>query len=285
MSDTVLIGAQSSPQGVSWNPIETLRRMARLRGLVWQFARRDLAEKYKGSFLGAFWAILTPFLMLATYTFVFNVVLKVRWSEGGGQGGLEYALALFCGLLVYGVFSECAYVAPHLVVTRRSYVKRTVFPLEALPAVALVSALVRTGVGLAILLAVAVFSGVGIGPRAGLFVAVVPALVLFALGTGWFLASLGVFVRDAAHTVAILVQLLFFLTPIVYPVSAVPEKLRALVFLNPFTHLVEAARNTLLWNRAPDWLPLGAVTILGIVVFQAGFVFFERTKRAFADVL
>lgn len=279
----VVISAGSKGASFASNPLRTIAGLWRLRSLVWQFTRRDLAMTYRGSFLGGAWAVLTPLATLATYTFVFNVVLKARWEGGGGT--FEFALALFCGLILYGVFSECATAAPQLVLTHRVYVKKTAFPIEVLPVIALMSALVRAAAGMVVLVTVAVVC------RGRWHWTVVLAglpfvpLVLLTLGVGWFLAALGTFVRDASHTVAVVVHLLFFMTPIVYPMSAVPDRLTFIIRANPFTHIVEALRQVVLLGQQPNWPALGATTLVAAAVAQLGYVFFSATRKAFADVL
>lgn len=283
MSEVVVISARSVRGDLFINPLRIVRDLWRLRSLVWSFTARDLRARYRGSFLGVLWTVLTPLAMLATYTFVFSVVLKGRWE--GKAGTFEFALALFCGLIIYGVFSECATVAPHLVVNNRVYVKKTTFPLEVLPVVGLLSALFRAGAGMLVLVVtVAICKG---GLHWSVLLCALPfiPMALLTLGVGWFLAALGTFVRDAAHTVALLVHLVFFMTPIVYPVSAVPERLRVVIQLNPFTHLVEALRRLVLSGQMPDWAMLGATTAFALVVAVVGYTFFAASRKAFADVL
>lgn len=281
MSDTVIISARERA-GLCINPLTPLAEIRRYRSLIAHMTGRDLAERYRRSFFGAAWALITPFLVLAIYTFVFNIVLKARWGVEGGS--VEFALALFCGLIVFGVFSECASAAPTLVVNHANFAKKTTFPLAALPVVTLCSALVRAGVAVVVLLA-AVLVFKGLSWHVILLPLVFLPLVMFTLGVAWLLAALGVFVQDAAHSVALVVQLLFFMTPIVYPLESVPARLRIVIMANPFTHFVEAARAVVMWGRMPEWAWLAAATALSLVVFQAGFALFAASRRTFADAL
>jgi lipopolysaccharide transport system permease protein len=250
--------------------------------LVARLVRRDLAERYRASFLGAAWAVLTPFLLLAIYTFVFNVVMKARWGQATGR--LEFALAVFAGLMAFGVFSECAVMAPTLIVNHRHYVKKTAFPLEVLHVVILSSALVRALVGMVVLAAGVVIAGRATWGLLFVPLALLP-ISLMALGAAWFLSALGVFVRDMAQVVGLLVQALFFLTPIVYPVESVPDAVRPIAMLNPFTHLVGAARDAAIWGRMPGWGAFALACAVSLAVFVLGHAVFARCRRAFADVL
>jgi lipopolysaccharide transport system permease protein len=267
------------------DPIRTIRGLWRHRGLIWQLAWRELRQRYQGSLLGLAWAFLMPLFHLAVYTFVFNVVLHNKWNQAGDESRLVFALALFCGLILFNIFGEAVGAAPMIVLQGTNYVKKTIFPLEVLPVVNLVQVLIRAAASLAILVAaILLLTGMG---RWTIVLVVLPAapLVLMALGVSWFLAALGVFLRDISHAVTILVQMLFFLTPIVYPLSAVPESFRRVLALNPLAPLVEMARGAAMWGRVPDWRWLGLSLVVSVLVFQAGYAFFMKSKRAFADVI
>lgn len=194
------------------------------RHLIVQMARRDVMSRYRGSVLGLAWSLVTPLLMLSVYTFLFGVVFRSRWGGGGPEGTTEYTLVLFVGLIVHGLFAECVTRAPQLLLQHASFVKRVVFPLEILPWTVLVSALFHASVSLAIWLLFAVASGLPLSPSALLLPLVLLPLILLAMGCSWFFASLGVYLRDVGHTVAILTTLLLFLSPILYPLAAVPQK-------------------------------------------------------------
>ena len=153
MGETVIISAKPADTLAYCSPVETLRSLWRRKSLITHLTRIDLAQRYRGSFLGVAWTVLTPLLVLGIYTFVFNVVFKARWGMSPDEGRLEFALTLFCGLILYGIFSECAVIAPTVIVNNRNYVKKTVFPLEALVVVNLCSALARAAVSLVILVA------------------------------------------------------------------------------------------------------------------------------------
>ena len=267
------------------DPVRAIAGLWRHRDLIWQLAWRELRQRYQGSALGLIWPILMPLLHLAVYTFVFNVVLRARWSHQHDESRLVFALALFCGLIFFNLFSEAVAAAPLVVLQGATYVKKTVFPLEVLPVISLIQVLIRSGASF-LILAAAVLLVTDLG-RWTIVLAVLPAvpLMLMALGVSWFLAALGVFLRDISHAVTILMQVLFFLTPVVYPLSSVPEPYRRLLVANPLTPLVEMARDAAMWGQVPNpwWFALSLG--LSLVVFQAGYAFFMMSKRAFADVI
>jgi lipopolysaccharide transport system permease protein len=285
MATEVILSAVREPFRRYLNPARTVSDLWTHRHLVRQFAMRDVMARYKGSRLGLLWSILNPLLMLAVFTFVFSVVFHARWGVLQSESKAEFALTMFCGLIVFNLFAECANRAPSLIIGHANYVKKIVFPLEILPAAVVASALVFALISTGILLAaVPIFFGT-FSATLFLFPLVIVPLLLFSLGVGWFLASLGVYLRDIGHVVTVLMQILMFVTPIFYPISSVPQPFRTVITLNPLTVLVESARATLMWGQAPNWPWLAAVTGLALLVAQLGYAWFMKTKRGFADVL
>ncbi|WP_422631721.1 ABC transporter permease [Pseudomonas farsensis] len=271
-------------QKISASPMAMFSVLWQHRKLIHALSKREVASRYRGSYLGICWAVLTPAFMLAVYTFVFSVVFNAKWGDSG-HSKTEFALILFTGLVVFSVFSECISRAPGLVVANASYVKKVIFPLEILALVTLVGALFNLLVSLLVwmLFYLVCF---GLPPLTGLLLPLVLLpLVLFVLGLSWLLASLGVFLRDVGQMVGVLVTALMFMSPIFYPLSAIPEDYRYLLELNPLTHVIEQARAVLLWGQLPafgNWaLSLGA----GFICAWGGFAWFQKTRKGFADVL
>jgi lipopolysaccharide transport system permease protein len=268
-------------------------------GLV--LVRREIAARYRGSLLGLVWSFVTPLLMLMVYTFVFSVVFKARWvdtagaasgslnliekSQLAGESKAQFALILLAGMMVYNFFAECVNRAPGLITNNVNYVKRVVFPLDMLPWVALGSALFNLMIQLLVwLLAYAVLFG--LPPASALLIPLVwLPLVFCTLGLSWLLASLGVFVRDTAQVVGVLTGSLMFLTPIFYPVSALPENFQAFLYANPLTPVVEMTRNALYFGRSINWAMWAMHLATSLVVAWAGHTWFEKTRKGFADVL
>lgn len=251
-----------------------------VRNLVW----RDIAGRYRGSFGGIIWSFLTPLLMLSVYTFVFAGVFKARWSSAT-ESTADFALALFAGLCVFNVFAECFSRAPTLIVNNANYVKRVVFPLEVLPLVSLGSALFNLVVSLAAwLIGYLFFKGLPPVTALAFPLALLP-LILLTLGVSWFAAALGVYVRDLSHITGIVTSVLLFMTPIFYPIAALPERFRAILGWNPLALIVEQSRGLLLWGSPPSVGAYCALTAFGAASAWFGFWWFQRTRRGFADVI
>lgn len=272
-------------QSFSSSPREMLAGLWLNRGLIRNLIHREVVGRYKGSMLGIFWSLITPVFMLLVYTFVFSVVFKARWGSGGGDSKTEFALVLFAGLLVFNLFAECVNRAPTLILTNVNYVKKVVFPLEVLPWVAIGSALFHFAVGFGVWL-VAYALLVGLPHWTVLLSPLIMApFLLFVMGLSWALASLGVFLRDVGQLIGIVVQILMFLSPIFYPTSALPERLQAVMFLNPLTPPIEMMRNVMYWGQPPS-LQLWLVgTLASVAVAVIGFALFQKTRKGFADVL
>jgi lipopolysaccharide transport system permease protein len=254
------------------------------RHLIWQMTKREVIGRYRGSILGLMWSFFHPLLMLAVYTFVFYVVFKARWGNHG-DNKTEFAMLLFTGLIVYSIFAECTNRAPNLIVSNVNYVKKVVFPLEILPLVSLGSALFHAAVSVGVLLLFYGFVHMSVNWTVILFPILLVPLVFFILGLSWFLASVGVYLRDAGQGIGIVTTLVLFLAPIFYPISAIPEIYRSLVYINPLTLIVEQARDVLIWGKQPQWSYLGIYLLCSMVFAWLGFTWFQKTRKGFADVL
>ena len=260
-------------------------KLAVHRSVILQLVRRDLEVRYRGSVLGMAWAFLLPLSMLAVYTFVFGIVFKQRWGTGEAQSPADFALMLFAGLLVYSFFGECVSRAPVLILQNPNYVKKVVFPLQLLPLVPVGAALVQMGISV-VILAVATLALKGSLPwTIVLFPFAMLPLVFLVLACTWFLSALGVFLRDIGQVVGVAVSVLLYLSPVFFPLSAVPESVQWLVKLNPLTAPIEQARFLLVQGQVPplrEWLLLLVVAILAMAL---GHAVFRRLRPHFADVL
>ena len=259
--------------------------MWRHRDLIRQLARREVLGRYQGSVLGLAWSFLNPLLMLAVYTFVFSVVFKARWNHAGEESRADFAIVLFTGMIVYGIFSECVNRAPGLIVTNPSFVKKVVFPLEVLPVVTLGAALFHALIGFVVLAGAILVFRDGVPVTAVALPVVLLPLLAGTLGLSWILASLGVFLRDVSVTVSIFTTVLMFLSPIFYPISALPAAYQGIVAANPIAFVIEQARRVLVWGQWPDWGLLGLQLCMGLLVAWVGFWWFQKTRKGFADVL
>lgn len=268
----------------SAGPISLVNSLWKNRSLISQMTTREVIGRYRGSVMGLAWSFFNPILMLAVYTFVFSEIFKARWvGVETGKGG--FAVLLFVGMIVHGLFAECANRAPSLVMSHSNYVKKVVFPLEILPVITLGSALFHSCISLVVLLAAQLLIMGQLYWTALLFPLILVPLVLATLGVSWLLASLGVYLRDVGHVITVLTTVLLFLSPVLYPIAALPEVYKPWLQLNPLTYIIEESRSVLLFGHLPDWTSLGVAIIVGAVVASIGFWFFQKTRKGFADVI
>ncbi|MFF5993870.1 ABC transporter permease [Lysinibacillus sp. KU-BSD001] len=255
------------------------------KSLINQFTRREISNRYKGSYLGIVWSFITPLIMLVIYTFVFSVVFQAKWGAGENTSKVEFALLLLSGLLVFNIFSEVLSKSPTLITSNPNYVKKVVFPLEILPIVTLGSALFQALISYVILVS-ALFLLMGVfNWTALLFPLVLIPLVLFTVGLSWFISSLGVYIRDIGQIINLALPALMFMSPIFYPISVIPKEFHFIYQINPISYVVEDARRTIIWGELPSWDWMVYGTIIGVVFAAFGYIWFKKTRKGFADVL
>jgi lipopolysaccharide transport system permease protein len=270
-----------SPSALS--PIGMVASFVRHRAIISQIAKRDVVARYKGSYLGVLWSLITALMMLMVYAFVFGFIFHSKW--GPDQSKVDFALTLFSGLLVYNVFAETISRAPTLVTSNPGYVKKVVFPLETLPVAALFTALVNGLASLAVLLVAWVGFHHSISSTIWLFPLMLLPVCMGTLGLAWFLASLGVFIRDVAHPTGVLVQVLMFMSAVFYPLGNLSHRDQKLLMLNPLVTMLENVRRTLIWSQPPVWRWWAYAMAGSFVALQLGYYWFMRSRKAFADVI
>ncbi|WNN91272.1 ABC transporter permease [Gloeocapsopsis dulcis] len=254
-----------------------------LRSLV----QRDLDAKYKGSILGNLWPLLNQLSQLLIYTYVFSIVLRVKLSVRGlPDNNITFGLWLFAGLLPWTGFLNGFFPAATSVIAQQNLVKKVVFPLSLLPLVPVCSAFIESSLGLIVLiLLVGTASQVVHSTLWLLPIVWIPQLLLTA-GLGYLAAGLTVFLRDVPQTLALLTNLWFYATPIIYPASLIPEAWRGWIFwLNPMTAIVEGYRDLVLVGELRHGAELSVAVLVSVVVFCLGLAVYRRLRPAFADVL
>lgn len=255
----------------------------RHRSLIAELSKREVLGRYRGASFGLFWSLISPFMLLAVYSFAFGSIMKGRWPQA--EGHESFTLILFVGLIIHGFFSECIMRAPQLVTGNVSYVKRVIFPLDILPWPMVLSALFHLITNFLVFIVLRVLVEGKIDPTVVLFPVVVLPLVVLAFGITWMLAALGVYFRDVNQITGVISTALLFTSSAIMPVSSVSEKFRIFFILNPITFIIDQAREVALWGRMPDWEGLGLYLLASCVVAAIGYAWFNATRRGFADVL
>lgn len=256
--------------------------------LIRKLARREFDQRFRGSLLGWFWALIAPLAMLAVFSLVFGSIFGARWARpdsAATQTEFGFPLLLFSGLIVFNFFGETFNRAPGLILENTSYVKKVVFPLEILPVVTLLSSLTTAAISFVAFMVVYVVLH-GLPPLTiVLLPLVLLPLALITLGICYFFASLGVFLRDLRHVTPPLSTAMLFLSSVFYDPQTVPESYRWMLYLNPLTPAVNHVRDVLFWGRIPDPLEFAIFLTTATVVFLLGLEWFKRTEKAFADVV
>lgn len=270
--------------GYKCNFLKPFQSIIRNKELLWELVKRDYLSRYKGSALGLLWAVLTPMLMLGMYTFVFGVAFDAKWGTEHDDK-LDFAIVIFSGLIVHSLFAECLTRAPSIISAHTNYVKKIVFPLEILPLMVIGSALGNFLLSVFILIIGNLLLGNAPYIEGLLLPILLLPLVLIIVGLSWFLASIGVYLRDFTQFIGLLTTIALFLAPIFYPITALPLAYQRFLFLNPITAPIIQLRDTLLWGAEVNW---GAWTIslgVGLIVFYLGYAWFQKTRIGFSDVL
>jgi len=257
--------------------------MIRQRQLLKNLVIREIQSRYRGTVLGFAWLIVYPLLMMGVYSFVFGGVFKSRWMNQGSM--VEFVIMLFCGLIVFTIFSEVANRAPNMIIGNPNYVKKVVFPLELLPLVSLGAAVFNALISFAILCLLILIVNFEIPRTAALAPLILLPLLLITAGVSWGLAALGVFFRDLSQMVGIVTSMMLFLSPVFFAVSSAPEAARWLLNFNPLTYPIEEMRHVLILGQYPNWGHLGMYFVSALAVAWAGLWVFQRSRPAFADVL
>lgn len=241
--------------------------------------------RYRGSLLGLTWSFLTPLLMLGVYTFVFVGVFRASWSGSPKGGGLEFAVQIFAGLLIFNFFAEVATKAPILIVEQPNLVKKVIFPVELLTWVTVLSGLFHLLISVGSLLLVLLLFRGGLPVTLLALPFVLLPFLPFLLGMGWFLSAIGVFVRDVGPVMTMVVGLAMFMSPVFYSVATLDPGWQFWMNLNPLTLIIEQVRAVVLLGQWPAWGALGLYGLAACAFALAGAIFFQLTRKGFADVL
>ena len=255
------------------------------RDLLWRMTERQVLGRYRGSFVGLGWSFLQPLAMLAVYTFVFSEVFHAKWGSLNSSSPIAFAINLFSGLIVFNLFSESTNSAPTSIVANPNYVKKVIFPLEILGASNVLAATFSSLISLAALAFAQIATTHSI-PITYLWIPIVwLPLLLLCLSLSWALGAIGVFLRDTSQIVGVATSMLMFLSPIFFPLSALPPHWRPLLRLNPIADIIEQTRTITVAGHHPNpgWT-LGSI-LLGVAACELSYRGFKKAKKAFADVM
>jgi lipopolysaccharide transport system permease protein len=263
------------------NPLRIFADIWRHRYLLGQLIKRDVLLRYRGAMFGVLWIFISPLLMLAIFSFIFGQIFQARWPHQ--DTGIPFWLLLYSGLIAFNVFAETVSRSPTSVRSYPSFVKKIIFPVNILPVVPLGAALVHGGFNFLILLAALAWTG---HLHAGilLFPLLIAPLVLLALGLSWFLSAWGVFIKDMTQIVPVFVQMLLFLSPVFYPIGAVPATLRPFYQYNPLGAVIETSR-AIVMGQPVEWGAWGVAFGFCLSVSILGYAFFQHSREEFADAL
>ena len=267
------------------NPRSILQSIQRNRSLILDMTRREIKKKYQGTFLGLAWSFISPLLMLSVYTFVFAVVFKSRWGTTGDESRIDFAITLFAGLIVFGIFSESLNQSPGLIISNANYVKRVIFPLEILSIISVASVLFNAAMSVFVLLLMQLIFKGSLPFTIIFFPLVVLPIILLGLGASWFFSALGVYLRDIGQLLGFLTTILFFTSAIFFPISALPEQYQPILKLSPLVLVIEQSRSVLVYGNAPDWVASFILLIISSLTAWIGYWWFQKTRKGFADVI
>ena len=263
--------------------INKIQRLIQNRDLLKEFIVRDLKSRYVGSAIGFFWSVINPLITLVIYTFLFSVILKVKLSDEAGV--TNFALYLFCGMLPWIAFQDTVQRSTTCIVDHSKLIKKLVFPAKILPLYIAVSSLISEFIGIMILISAIILILHFVSP----YILFMPLIfffqLLFTLGISFFFAALNVFLRDISPISGVLLTVWLYITPIFYPYTIVPDRYKGIYMLNPMAHLVNIYRDIFLNNKMFSISGLLYFSLVSILIFIGGYVFFTKFHKKFVDLL
>ena len=251
-----------------------------------ELTKRDIAAKYGGSALGITWTVVNPILMLSVYTLVFSQVFKARWSnslEDASQA--HFALNLYCGLIVFNLFAECITRGPSLITSNPNYIKKIKFPLETLGVMVTGSAVIQAIISFAVLVSAQVVLGEKIHPTIILLPILWLPLILMCLGMTWLMSTIGVLIKDIGQSINAIVSMLMFLSPIFYPTTALPEKIRWIAQINPLAMYIESTRKALMMGEMISLYNLFLNLLMATIWAEICFRVLKKSQKHLAEAL
>jgi len=262
--------------------IRFLKRIYQYRAIIKAMAVREIQSRYVGTLAGLSWSVMQPLAMILVYWFVFSVGFKVQ-----PQGNIPFIVVFLCGLIPWLMFTEALSTSANAICANPHLITKTVFPTEILPIVYITVSLITHAVILFIFIIVMLFNRIGFSFYNLQFLYFLFALSVFSLGFGWLLSSLNVFYKDIGQILGVILNMWFWLTPIVWPLEILPQKFQMIIKLNPFFYIVDGYRNSFIyhvpiWHNLKEGVYFWAVCMF---VFIAGALIFKKLKPEFAETL
>lgn len=254
------------------------------RFVLSQLTRAEILTRYRGSVLGLAWSILNPLFLLVVYSVVFDFLLRVRWAVKTPEE-TPYALALFAGILIHAFFSDCLVQSTTAISKNANFVKKIVFPLEVLPIVTVTSAVFNLLLSIVIFLLAILFFGSDLHITLLLTPIVLLPFVIFVLGMSYILSAVGVYIKDISQVAGMLSMMFLFLSPVLYPLSVLPENIQTIAMLNPLSFIIEQLRAVALKGDMLDWQGYFVYLSVSLLFLSLGYAIFQRTRKGFADAI
>jgi lipopolysaccharide transport system permease protein len=262
-----------------------LKRLYDSRELLAQFTKRDFLQRYKGSNLGFFWAFISPLIMLTIYSFIFIGVFNLKWGDDLQSGNMLYTLMIFCGLIPFNIFAESVNRATVVLPQSANYIKKVVLPVEILPISIVLSTTLNNGFSL-LLLVLGKIMFLNTPNWTILFAPlVILPIILFTIGISLFLSAISVYLRDTAYVIGLVINMLFYLSPIFYSTDKVPSKFQFIVKLNPISPMIEQWRYIFIKGELFSLTIYFQTLMTAVIFFIIGLAIFYLLRKGFADVI
>ena len=239
--------------------------------------KKDIGGKYKKSFLGILWSFINPLLQIAVYAFVFQIILKSEIPN--------YTVYLCCGLIPWQYFSAVILRGAASIIDNGNIIKKVYFPREILPISVVTSEGVNFLISTIIILGFTIFGGIGLSFNILWYFVIVAIQYIVSIGFAFIVSSFSVYFRDLLHLLGILIQLLFYATPIVYAPNTIPENFQWILKFNPMTYVINGYRDIFYYKQMPDLSSMAIVLVIGIIVCLLGYFIFSKLQRRFAEEL
>ncbi len=251
--------------------------------MVATLVKRDMLEKYKGSFIGIFWSIIHPLMLLIIYTFVFSIIFKVRF--GASHSIKNFAIYLFTAMLPWIAFSDALSRASDIMVKQVSLVKKTIFPIEILPFFISVSSIVTEFMALSVLFIIIIIFYKTVGLALFFLLIIIFLQLVFTVSLANLAAVLNVFIRDISQIINVVLMVWMFGTPILYSVSMIPDRFKFIYYMNPMAIIVTSYRWIILENKIPPFNDILLLCGITFFLFYISIIIFEKLKRYIPDLI